>query len=225
MRTTIHMGTISSFLILVFSLLFLVLILSLGSNAPSGWGFVSAYESSSVAFNVFTYAVFVSLLVLPCWAVMIYSICRINTDQPLKKPVFIISLLSVFCLMVVYIIELTVVRSSITGINQESAIRDDLLRLDNIMFCFDNIGYFLYGLSSILIISLIDTDFRTIMLKISLISFGLASMTGLPGILFDNKTLMMINLIGMGLTYPLAGGMILHFFIKLKSKLRRNSYT
>ena len=86
------------------------------------------------------------------------------------------------------------------------------------MFYFDNIGYFLYGLSSILVLKIIDGDLKGNIQKISLIFFGITSMAGLPGVLLDNKILMIINLAGMAVSYPMAAGSFLSIFKKLRAR-------
>lgn len=125
---------------------------------------------------------------------------------------------SIICLIFVYAIELLVVRSSVIYSHIDNSKYYQLIRLDNLMFLFDNIGYFLYGLSSIFVLTIIDNYVKGIILKISLILFGLTSMAGLPGVLLNNQFLMSINLIGMAFTYPLAGGAFIYIFMNSRSK-------
>lgn len=87
MNRIIRNGIISSFLILFFSLIFLILILRIGSKAPSKWGFVAAHECSVFIFNAYTYAIIVSLLALPCWAISVYSLYALYIDKKLRKPI------------------------------------------------------------------------------------------------------------------------------------------
>lgn len=217
MNRIVRNGIISSSLVLILSLSFLILILSLGSDAPSGWGFVAAHECSSFAFNVFTLAIIVSLFALPFWTVSIFSFYTLFIKR-FGKLILSVTLTSVICLIVVYVTELVIVRSSVISSDIDNSKYIYLERLDNRMFYLDNIGYFLYGLSSILVLTIIDADLKGLFQKISLIFFGITSMAGLPGVLLNNRILMMINLVGMAFSYPMATGTFLHIFIKLRNK-------
>jgi hypothetical protein len=217
MNKTIRNGIISSFLILVLSLSFLILILSLGSNAPSRWGFVGAHERSIFVFHVFTYAIIVSLLALPFWTFAIFSFYTIFNNKKLGKVILSVTIISVICLIAVYIVELVIVRSNIISSNIDTSMYKHLEKLDNLMFYFDNIGYFMYGLSSILVLKIIDANLRGTIQVISLLFFGITSMAGLPGVLLDNKILMIINLTGMAISYPMAAGSFLSVFMKLRN--------
>jgi hypothetical protein len=139
MNKNVRNGTVSSILMLALSISFLILVLSLGSSAPSNWGFISVYETSSFAFNIFTYAVIISLLSLPCWTIAIYSLGKLFFNRPFRKFVFIITLIAVICLIIVYLIELTVARSSMITLNGNNIKPDHLLRLDSILFLLDNV--------------------------------------------------------------------------------------
>jgi len=218
MNRIIRNGIISSFVILVLSLSFLILILSLGSHAPSKWGFVGAHETSLFVFNVFTYAIIVSLLALPFWALSILSFYTHFINKKLRILILSITIISVICLIGVYIIELVIVRSNVISPDIDISQYQHLEKLDSLMFYFDNIGYFLYGLSSILVLKIIDADLKGNIQKISLIFFGITSMAGLPGVLLDNKILMIINLAGMAVSYPMAAGSFLSIFIKLRAR-------
>jgi hypothetical protein len=198
-------GYISSWILLTLAVLFLVTISLMGSGYPATWGILGAYEKSDRCLYLFRLAVIIAFICLPVWTIIIYCIKKIRKNSRTANAAFILSLATLICVGIAYVTELFIVSPSISAGSLTPELKSKFIAIDGKMFLLDNIGYFFMGLSSLIIIPDSARGRFRILILSGLLLYGLSSVLGLISILMSNSILSMLNLIGMGIFYPLAG--------------------
>ncbi|MGB8357768.1 MAG: hypothetical protein WCD55_04050 [Bacteroidales bacterium] len=205
MKKYFKAGQISSWILLTLAVLFLLIIVLMGSGFPATWGMLGAFEKSDRCLQLFRLAVITAFLCLPAWTIIIYCIKKIRLNSRTANAAFILSLAAMVCVGIAYVTELFVVSPSLSAGSLTPELRSKLITTDGKMFLLDNIGYFFMGLSSLLIIPDTARGRSRFLILSGLLIYGLSSVLGLISVLLSNSFLSMLNLIGMGISYPLTG--------------------
>ena len=215
----LKVGLLNSWILLILTIIFLIIILVMGKDIPAFWGMTSAFEKSHRCFVLYRVSIVVAFFCLPAWAIIMLCFNQTKQKSGTAWIAFFLSLLTFICIGIAYVTELFYIAPSVAQGNLPNEIKYTLHEIDNNMFLFDNIGYFFMGMSSLLAISDTVRNQNWPYILPGLCLFGIASVLGLTGVWFESKFLMTINVIGMTLTYPLAAcSFIIYFKNQISTK-------